>query len=204
MLTTHPYISVAQSMSLARRITHFHAYFFPNRGCLCFFVQINDRLQKLRRIRLTCPRPMWMLSTGGAAWRVAVKYQFLMQLWLSKSAFQKSNVHCKICVCMNLFALDVIISNELLKKLFQERWTLCFSGLSYFKFCRVLSRFQTGLQLQHVRIWSLGMERYSPSRTLLHTPSRPAAPPYSPETPSQVRTICRKYDRSLLFSGEAF
>lgn len=110
-----------------------------------------------------------------------------------------SKVECplQVSVCINLFVLDVIISNEQLKKLFQERWTLCFSGWSYFKFWRLLCPFLTGLQLQHVRIWCRGMEQYSPSRTLLHTPSRRAAPLYSLDNPSQVRTIWRKYDSSL-------
>lgn len=169
------------------------------------FVSLSRSMTDSRnRGESVSPDPMRILYAregqhGVLPWSI----NFLCNCDSAKVPF-KSRMSTARSVCMNLFVLDVIISNELLKKLFQERWTLCFSGSSYFKFWRVLCAFHPGLQLQHVWIWCRGMERYSPSRTLLHTPSRPAAPLYSREKPSQVRTIWRKYDGSLLFLEETF
>lgn len=94
-------------MSLARRITIFRAYFLPNRGCLCFFVQINDRFLKPRRFfslfwkasHLT-PCEYFMQGRGSVA--CSMKHPFCSQMWLSKSAFKKS----KICVCIHLFCVE--------------------------------------------------------------------------------------------------
>lgn len=185
------FITVGQSMSLAGRITIFCAYFLPTEDVFVslsrsmtdswnweFFLCFEKRLTWLH-VNILCK--------GGAAWCVPWNIHFVRNCDSAKAPF-KSWMSTARSVCVSVcFALNVLISNELLKSLFQEWWTLCFLGLSYYKFWPLLSAFQTGHQLQHVWIWCRGMEGHCPSQTLLRTPSSQAAQLFRLALPSQVR-----------------
>ncbi len=130
---------------------------------------------------------MWILYAGeGQGAVLAWNSHFLCSCDSAKVPFKSRLSTAWSGKVYKLVVLHCTIANELLKKPVSGIMDAVFFGLSYYKFWHLFGPIQAGHQLQFVWIWCPGMEGYSPSQTLLHTPSIQAAQLFRLANPSQV------------------